>query len=283
MDKLLGRVPGLRYYRIDEDGMPSGVWFVFETSPLPPTSQIEMVIADLVRDGSVYLHDNGVVEHSRECKSQDHNIEDKRLKAAVSSITAQSFKIAVWENTNNILGGQPVILPLEPEITYSMFPDHPHINAGGPGFGYYMPESICYTDNPKGLGNNPYDRVLEAIEQCYIWLFKHQVWLATRNTGKGIWIGSDVAAKEKEQFFYRRDPHGKCWCGSNKEYCHCHLEQDFRYACESEPTVITEGYSLISFRNGSDKLNLELYNQWWANNVKTPQSRILAQLKRILQ
>ena len=44
-----------------------------------------MVIADLDNDNAIYLLDNGALEHSKNCKEQEHNI-DKRLKAAVNDM-----------------------------------------------------------------------------------------------------------------------------------------------------------------------------------------------------
>lgn len=285
INELKANVPGIQHYNINENGLPRGDWFVFETSPVPSPipsfKQLKMIIADIDRNSIISLLNNGTLEHSANCKEQDHKI-NIRLKTAAKTIINQKFRVAVWENTDGVLGGQPVVIPLDPEINYNIYPDHPHLNAGGKVGNYYLPESICYTDDPPALGNDPYTRTEESIEQTYMWLFKHQVWLATRNTGKkGEWIGPQVERVEKEQFIFYRNPYGKCWCGSNKEYYQCHLNQDFKYMCESMPSVLNK--HSIEFMDEYGNLNLEQYNILWEHKVKMPQNIAMARLKRTLQ
>lgn len=282
INELLNKVPGLQYYTISEEGLPNGNWFVFETSPLPPFDQIEKVIADINNDNEIYLQDNGTLKHLENCLAKEHNVNSK-LKAAVKNISNQRFKIAVRESFDGIQNNQPVVISLEPEINLYMHPDHLHINAGDPCDNYYLPQSLCYTNNPAALGNDAYSRTLEAIQQTSIWLFRHQVWLATRNSGKGIWIGLEVKTEEKYQFEFLRDPYRKCRCGNNKNYHQCHLNEDFRKACELESPLLNKESSFNKFKDESGNVNLKEYTQWWIQNVKNPQYNIMARLKRLLR
>jgi hypothetical protein len=280
IDRLLAEVPMLHACRISEENLPNGVWFTFEVRPLPPTEQLQMVIADIDDDSGMYLLKDGIVTHSRECNKQTHKL-NADLLAAAKAIEPQTFRIAVWEGNDLVINGQPVAIALEPEISYEMYPDHPHISVGCLLEKYCIPDSICYTDNPKELGDEPYTRVLEAVQQVCIWLFKHQVWLASRKLGKGIWIGPDVIAKEEEQFYYLRNPYGKCYCGRNMLYSKCHLDLNFKNACNLETIFTHPACKFSRFKNNDGSLNLENYSHWWKNYNFTKRSTFNS-LKRAL-
>lgn len=278
LNELMQKGLILQHYYIDQKGLPGGDWFVYETSPMPPSKEITMVIADIENSNNVYVKYNGPLEHLVDCKAPNHNIE-KSLDNVISSIKNQKFRVAVWENTDGILNGQPVVIPLEPEINYKIYPDHPHINAclSVESKHYYLPESICYTNDPQALGDNPCDRIVQAIMQTNVWLFRHQVWLATRNKGKGIWLKPDVKADENLQIFALRNPHGKCRCGSNKEYYQCHLNQDF----SNLPELVSNINKFKNnFRDEYGNVNVVKYTEWWFLNVKNPNDSMV-KLKKI--
>lgn len=284
VDKLVNRVPGMiKHYNLNENDLLKGDWFVFETSPIPSLlpcyEQLEMLTADIDKDKKYFLYNNGTLEHLENCKEKEHYIK-KELKTALKNITNQKFRIAVLDNTYGILDGQPLIIPLEPEINLSIYPDHPHINAGGSLSEYcYLPDTICYTNDPSALGDDAYTRTLAAIEESSVWLFKHQIWLVTRKTGKGIWIGPQVIVDEKKQFNFYRNPYGKCWCGSNKDYSKCHLYQDYRYWYKSLSPSIKDKFVFI---DKCGNINLEDYNRWWMDFRHKPRANALAQLKKTL-
>lgn len=278
INELMHKGPILQHYYIEERGLPGGDWFVYETSPMPSSEELKMVIADIENGNDVYVKYNGPLKHLADCRESKHEIE-KSLGTALSGIKNEKFRVAIWENTDGVLHGQPIIIPLNPEINYNIYPDHPHINTGIKALNYYLPESICYTNNPQTLGDNSCERIFNAILQTDIWLFRHEVWLATRNNRKGIWLKPDVKSDENLQFFFHRNPHGKCRCGSNKEYSQCHLNQDFK----SVPELIPNMYLLKNnFRDEYGNINLKKYDTWWLLNVGTWQANSMAKLKKIL-
>lgn len=285
IEKLVQKVPGMiQHYYLDEKGLPKGDWFVFQTSPipspLPPLKQLEMLTADVDKDRNFYLYDDGTLEHSDKCEEKNHSI-SKDLKTALKNISSQKFQMAVWENTEGVARNQPIVIALEPEINLGVYPDHPHINAGGVLSKSYLPESICYTDNPDLLGADTYTRVWEAIQQSSIWLFKQQLWIETRAKGKGKWIGLSVPTEEEVQFTFLRNPYGECWCGSNKIYHKCHLNQDFTYWVKTIPPFINKSKYSFIMENGN--INPMKYFDWWVQNRKNPQTIVMSRLKEILR
>lgn len=277
IDRLLAEIPNLNFRRIKDGNIPNGIWFDLEVKPLPISfEELEMVIFDVNKDNMFHLMENGTLTHYKHCNEENH-ILNINLKRALKKFKNQTYKIAIWEGNinDNFLDGQPVVISLEPEISFNIYPDHPHLNAAGILNNSYIPNSICYTDNPKALGNDPYERILEAIQQALIWLFKHQVWLASRKIGKGIWIGPQVSFDEKDQFKILRNPYGKCYCGSNKQYCKCHLNNDFKNECLREPRI-------NFYKNDDGHINLEKYNNLCMKYQLIPQVEGLKQLKKSL-
>lgn len=280
-DRLLSEVPGLKHYRLNTEGVPFGDWFVFETNPLPTPKEIEKVIADLQRDRDICLFENGTLGHSKNCRELEHHVE-KNIKKIINKIPDQKFRFAVWENTNGFYGNQPIVIALDPEINFNIYPEHPHINGCIPANACYLPESLCYTDNPLALGNNIYDRTKEAIEQACIWLFGHQVWLATRQIGKGIWVIPDVKADESRQFASHRSPFSNCRCGSKKKYIDCHLDLDFRRLYQITPKLQNTKISITQFKMEDGSLNVKAYTDWWAKNFFKRQLSVMEYLKKTL-
>ena len=214
------------------------------------------------------------MEHLENCDVEYHHLK-KEISVAIKDITSQQFKFAVWTNPDGILNNQPVVIILEPEINKIIYPDHPHINSSFTYINYFMPNSICYTDDPSLLGNDAYTRIAEAIDQTSIWLFKHQIWLATRSKGNAIWIGPAKENEDNEQFSSLRNLSDKCWCNSNKTYYQCHLQQDFYNWKKLNPLIN------LSFINIDGSLNILEY-QTFINRRNLLQKKTLRQLKNIL-
>ncbi|MHB1484461.1 MAG: hypothetical protein ACYCYI_07320 [Saccharofermentanales bacterium] len=272
----------LKFKRIISETMPNGAWFIFQVKPFPPLNQLQMVIADIYRNQGTYLLNDGTLTHSIVCKEYNHLLPSV-LTDVIKIIEPLTFSIAVWEGNFNLLSGQPIVFPLEPEITYDTYPDHPHINASCIWENMYIPESICYTDKPSELGNNSYTRILEAIQQTCIWLFKHQVWLASRKLGNRIWIGPELKTKDDDQFTFFRNPYGKCRCGNNSLYHLCHLTQDFKNGYKSQQNILLNSKNIfLLFSNPDGSFNLELYYKWWLENHDFPHRKTLSQYKKAL-
>lgn len=281
-NKLLKELPGIKNYNIMERGLPNGDWFVFETSPIssqfPSMQQLVLLTADINNDREFYIYNDWTLEHLDGCREKDHYIH-KDIRSAIKNITSQKFVVAVWENEEGIYSGQPIVIPLEPEIDHITYPDHPHMNNNGLSQNYFLPYSVCYTDDPSSLGNNPYDRIKNAMLQTSVWLYKHQIWLSTRSRGKGLWIGPSIETEDKDQFNYLRNPYGVCRCGSNLQYYKCHLQQDFDLWKRYNPLVNLAKYDYI---NTDGSINIDLYNRCWEYRCHNPQMQVMKRLRGIL-
>ena len=143
-----------------------------------------------------------------------------------------TYKVAIYPGyggtEGGILLGQPIVVALDPVITYIKYPDHPHINLGGnlQNTNIFVPDTLCYIHNPEELGNIIDYRVFEAYKKIAIWLYRHQIWLSMReHTGKGEWIGQGVKLDAKH-LIEALDPLGGCRCGKRKAYIDCHMSDD---------------------------------------------------------
>lgn len=120
------------------------------------------------------------------------------------------FVLALLNNGHPALyGGVPLFIPLEPEISYDKYSDHPHLNVGGvgliPGLGHLaVPDSLCYVEDPAQLGHDPVERLYLASLQ------------------------------------ERLNPVGMCRCRSGKTYSECHLRDDIRASGSGLPASRVE-------------------------------------------
>lgn len=285
VNDLHNRIPMLRVNHIYENRVPNGVWLTFEVSPLPPHNQIQKVIADIENGIDIHIDANGALAHSKHCLNESHELPHD-ITRAIPSITNQKFRIAIWEGRNGFLNGQPVVVPLEPEISLNKYPDHPHLNAGVFSKEIILPETVCYTDNPEALGDTIVDRVEESVIQTCIWLFVHQVWLATRKFGEGVWIGDNVNIEDQTQFAFLRNSKNICHCGKGKHYQKCHLNQDFiryrnagnRYLLGRTPRPIP--IDLLANENGT--IDINKYNEC-CFRYRTVIAKSLSRLKMMLR
>lgn len=285
INKLLDDIPNLKVHRIKEGIIPSGLWFGLEVKPLPSYEDLKMVAYDVAKDNILHITGNLALSHSELCTEKHHDLDDL-LERALEETSDHTYMLAIWEGNDQVLNGQPVVISLDPEISFNIYPDHPHINAGGlfKSENKYIPSSICYTDDPNALGDNQYTRILEAIHQTIIWLFKHQIWVSTKKIGKGIWIGPQVYNNENQQFSYYRDPYGKCRCGSNKQYYKCHLNEDFRNLCLNESILLRpENRCSTIFKKANGTVDVEKYRSYWEKKINDPQNKVLSLLKKEIQ
>lgn len=251
IDSIKSQILGIEHFNVDHKIL-KGDWFVLETSPLSLSEDNEKIIFDILMGNGVYVNKNGTLKHNRDCEVDEHII-SKQFEATLLSLRSQKFRFAIWPNSQSILStnqrkilsGQPVIVPLDPEINYYIFPDHPHLNNGCMFEGTLIPQSICYTDSPSTLGSSDLDRVRNAINQAHIWLYRHQIWLASRKNGRGKWIGPELAISDKDQYSIKRNPYGQCRCGSKKQYCLCHLNEDYQTALKTKNNIDVQSYNRL--------------------------------------
>lgn len=248
-------------------------WFLLEISPVPPLNSRYNVVADILNERYITIS-QGKVYHSGNCGSVYHELPE-RFKRALDTIEDNTFKVAVYNGHPELLGGQPVAIALEPAITYSEYPDHPHINCcqilkiGGREC--LMPDSLCYIENPKDLGDNEYMRLLNAFDEIVIWLLRHQVWLETRKQKRpGLWIGPETS-RENMYMAMRLDPNGSCRCGKEKAYRNCHMPADVAAInrCSRQKAFEFIDRIIIPARK-------------WEKNIETPQNIMLQRLREAL-
>jgi len=254
-----------------------GNWFLLELKPMPLNSEINDVASDICRNGSVKVNKGKVKHHLDNCDRESHSFSSKlrHVEKIISDLKDEKYYIAVHPGDENILNGQPIAISIKPEINYIKYPDHPHLNAGAKdvsmeGFNFYLPNSLCYTDDPKQLGTDTVDRMLFAFDLITIWLFRHQIWLKTREVyGKGTWIGPEAASFPPYIYPKILNPLGKCRCGKNEKYGNCHRPYDIK--------------KLRKKAKQNNRINLkhQTYGSW-RKNIYDPQSRSLKVLKNIL-
>jgi len=251
--------------------IPGEGWFLLEINPLPPEDEIEKVIFDIDNNRPVRVgYETGKIYHSMNCDSlSDHTIPED-LKKAIPLLKDETFLVAVLPEGPIRLGKQPVAIAIKPEINYFIFPDHPHLNEDGYYEnlnGFYYPHSFCYKHDHSEFSGDLYNRVLDAVEQISIWLFRHQVWVATRETSnKGIWIGKGTPPLPEEFFSRFLDPEDRCRCGSKLKYKYCHLKNDFFKRLES----LSFGNKYFNEKQAKENW-LELQEEWHQDSYQKNQ------------
>jgi len=252
--------------------LPCEGWFILEVYPTPPPSEKDMVAADLNNSGLIYIaSDSGKLYHSDNCVQTNHRL-DSHVRRALKSVKNEKFLVAVYTGFLPELKGQPVAIPLEPIISYENYPDHPHINSPMILSNmFFLPETLCYTDNPSGLGFSEYDRFKTAFKEISTWLFRHQVWVASRKFIKpGIWIGPSAESLRADVYPGFLNPTGPCRCGSDNKYIFCHMANDI--APQEEVKSIQEMLTK----------NILSHVSSWQQRVKIPRDRSLRYLRQNL-
>lgn len=226
IERVRRRIGPITWLNVEIAGFPRG-WFILEASPLPPPHDRCKVLADICNSEYVNVT-RGKLYHSHKCRSLAHEL-PPLYRHAVESLEDITFRVAIWPGQPDVLGGQPVAIGLDPPITYDQYPDHPHIShAIATPSGIILPDSLCYTDRPSSLGSDDYNRLVNAIDQICIWLFRHQVWLETRKiSGRGKWVGPATPPFDSMFHALRLDLAGKCWCGAEAPYRDCHWTHDY--------------------------------------------------------
>lgn len=258
--------------------MPNvGGWFLLEITPCPPKEDMESIIADIMNNENVSV-DNGRLLHADSCTSTNHKLNDIK-KDVINSIKPQRFVIAISQGNHGFWDNQPIAIGLDPVIDYMHYPDHPHLNMGGvirKNFmdPFYVPDSLCYGFKPSLVhGMTEMEMLDEVFAQVSIWLFRHQVWVATKNsTGKGSWIGLQDPPIEDKYFTYKLNPFGKCRCGSGKAYVDCHLVEHFS---ELHECSLKDAERIIN-------KNIRKMSGGWMQSIQAPERHLRNNLNEIL-
>ncbi|MFB5088337.1 hypothetical protein PGC35_14220 [Psychrobacillus sp. PGGUH221] len=211
-------------------GVTNEGWFLLEITPFPNPTELEQIVSDINNVRPVGVQ-GGKMVRLENYNTSDHIVLQRAVREALKHLEEQTYKVAVYvgQTSMTALKNQPIAIVIEPEISYFTYPYHPHINVGGydKANKFYFPDSLCYTDNPQLLGSTQKERLLNAFSQISMWLFRHQVWEATRKYKKrGVWIGPETGELLPQHYPRILEPNGMCWCDTNKSYKDCHSLSD---------------------------------------------------------
>lgn len=206
-------------------GFPGSGWFLLHAAPVPPSAdERRLVAADIVEEGAsrrVRVWD-GRVRHSPDCGGRRHDLPRRLRQVVERHLPRDEFLIGVCPDTRF-----PAAIALKPEVSYDVFPDHIHLypcQRGALAPDLVLPDSLCYTTGQ--LDDDEDKRVIDAFHHICVWLFRHQVWRATREGGEGAWIGPQLPFAAAGTRANRLNPRGPCWCRGGRGYADCHLLED---------------------------------------------------------
>lgn len=139
-----------------------------------------------------------------------------------------------------------------------------------------IPDSFCYTDSPKKLGVNLYERLENAIDQATMWLFSHQIWVETRKLQKeGIWIAPEAERFPDYVFPEFLNPQGYCRCGKKEKYKNCHFQSDFE-------SMVHRNTLLMNVNVNEVRTRLLISINQWQQRIGKPQRQFIQNFEKIL-
>lgn len=240
-------------------GFNNSGWFLIEITPFPPADELPLIVSDIINDRTIDVSSNGQVRHYLDCH-HEHPV-PANIKKILSKLKEQTFLVAVHPGNFNVYQGQPIAIAIEPKITYTVYPDHPHLNVGNvtmlDGKQVFLPDSFCYTDRPFELGFDPVQRLIKGISMISIWLLRHQIWLLTReHQFKREWIGPEADPFKPEEYPLFLNPNGLCRCGKNSLYKTCHMSHDIELLLKQITEGKKEGYSKVQVFNSISNWNM---------------------------
>lgn len=209
--------------------IPLSEWFLVKIRPYPLYSDLKSLIIDIHYDKEIDVFQGGRLE----CNSNSSMLKNTMnlppiVEKVINDIRDVEFTVVIHPGFKGIYDGQPLVIPIEPELNLELYPDHPHLNHGRWVQGehpFFFPESLCYTDDIPSLGTIDEERIISALGIVSIWFFRHLVWLETRK-----WIGLNADPAPDRFFPYVLNPIGPCRCGNGKIYKNCHLSSDLEAA-----------------------------------------------------
>lgn len=207
----------------------SDAWLV----PMRPISACDteflMVAVDLMRGEVVNLLPGGELAHSPDCPQCAHEVTElrrpsPRLFRVHLSLPTVAFGPAGPTHPRARIGVGPLgSVGLTPSMQESRYRGHPHLSGDGRGDAWACPMPPHDTEWTWQPGS-----VLAYLDQVAIWLFKTEVWAATRMypLGAGLWLGDAAGHAPADVLQY--SPGGACRCGSGRRYGDCHRQIDLQ-------------------------------------------------------
>jgi hypothetical protein len=206
-----------------------GNWYYAKIRPVPNPNELLYIISDLSEGKDVRVSREYQVIHYDNCGNKFHKLDKKLLKLLdqlPSEFYNQEITLLIQspvpqiDKGNYLYGGQPLVHIINPYINFESFPDQPHIN----GFIYNkIPTSLCYTDDYAFFENSSYEeKIIYAILQSTIWLFKHLLWVYLKEKQYiKPWIGPASEELPPEDMPFLLSQKTPCICGSKKEFGKC--------------------------------------------------------------
>ena len=202
-------------------------WYFFSITPCPTSDEIAEVISAIHNGGDILFEDKKLTIDEND-KTNLIKIPEL-VKKIESKITRQEFKVAVCIGKGlEMINAQPIVICFDPLISYSTFPNHPHLNGPVINNKGILPPTLCYTNAPDKLGEMFEDKLLDTMFYVSNWLFRHQIWqLVYENFKESLWIGAGEAASIPDSEFPNFiNPKNRCRCGSHAKYSDCCLSSD---------------------------------------------------------
>lgn len=253
-------------------GKYSGEWYFLNITPISTFSEICKIAYDIQYSLPITIH-YGKLIHNINCKVQNHKLPNLLTKV-INALESKSYKIAIYDNKNpQLFLGQPLIICINPKISFINYPDHPHLNSPIFGKKEYFPTSLCYTDAPNMIGQKFGNRINDSIFFTLEWLFRHQIWEKHRDSfGKGLWIGQSAKSDiTSEAHFNILNPDNRCHCGKNKKYFECCMKKD--YSLIYRDSLFNERYNL------NLNLNINKLKNIWTIEILLNENSFLNKLE----
>lgn len=195
--------PMSQWYADSDSGHSNLRWEVI-VEPVPPPTETVLVLSDLDRDGVVDIEKGGRLRHRLQCRAQ--HLPRHQFQDLVLEDRAFLIELAYREPP-----GHPQVRCIEPRLTASTLPGHPH---------FYGSEIVCPLFPPDGTWKWTQHTAADYLMHVAVWLLKTTVWEITSDIrGEGTWLGPDVGHSLDR--LLRIQSGAQCACGSGNVYRKC--------------------------------------------------------------
>lgn len=263
---------------LHDAGQFSGEWYFLSITPLPKEDQLEKVVYDIMHGHEISLV-NGSIIHNPNCTVKNHHL-PKKYRRLLKKLQPITYTVAIMDNYTEMLNGQPIAICIDPLISYSNYPEHPHLNAPSYLNANFFPTSLCYTDNPKSLGKMFGSKLFDTMFYVTEWLLRHQIWEKFKEVdGKGKWIGDEAPSGiVNGEYAHFLNPLGACKCGSKLPYSSCCMRGDLELFMKKY-NVAPSAKELKLSTDLNDYVTLSRYITNWKKSVELPEKKFITDMK----
>lgn len=169
-------------------------------TPVPPTEEIFVILADLDRGRDVSVEPRGRLRHRLACQGPH------QLRGSLEELTLEDQTFLV-EATFYTMTEDPRGRILEPEVSRRIFPSHPH---------FYDIDIICPVFPPDRSWAWSTHLVTDYLNHVALWLIKSMVWRKTK-----VWIGPHICYHSPDHLLRVVHRSAPCPCGRGLTYGQC--------------------------------------------------------------